>query len=809
MMRKRLAFGAALLVTAAMPLVAFAQTAGGSDQPASDNVAFDQVGIPEIIVTAQRRAESSQKAGIAISVIQPDLLLDVTRPDQLTKLAPALQIGTGGSSSVLLYVRGVGTFSANPYTDSAVALNYDGVYLGRPTSSHGLFYDLERIEVLKGPQGTLYGRNATGGALNVIPAQPKLGVTSMDMTASGGNYGSFNMQAAANIPVSDTVALRVAGVGYTHDGYLTAGQYDGNGIGGRAQLLVKPSETFSIRIAADYFQLGGTGAAASLYGALTPGTLDARRLLPTNVSLFDPQSIAILNSPTAIFAPSGAPTGPLSAQPRQDNKYYGVNAEINADLGFANLTVIPAYRESRLDIVGAGPLFQVNTVERDKQFSVEARLDGKIGPVDWLVGAFYFDETVDALFNIGGNLYGGVQTLDASNASAAGFGRLTFNVSDRFRLTAAGRYTEDTKSFDGVAVNPVAICTSPTRQCPNVRRLPGFYTDVPAALNALGYIQPPGSPVYIDALGTSNVIWNITTISVMEDLKQNKFTYRAAAEFDVAPQSMLYASVETGYRSGGFSFSTIRPTFNPETITAYTLGMKNRFLNNKIQFNIESFVWKYKDQQLSHSAIGLGGSQEFVTENVGDSTSKGIEIEFLARPWQNTTFNVDLQYLDAKLDNFSYVEPDQSSLAGLPGGTIRPTTACAPTFRPTLGNYLVDCSGQRALRSPKWTINLGIAQVVPLSDRMDLQLSFNTHYQTRQQLLFERLAIGVESSYWLSDASVGIAGKGDRANWSLTAYVNNIENYRAGGSIFLAPNGLISSTNGTPRRYGLRAQVSF
>lgn len=788
MHQHRIAMLVAVSATAFVPTMALGQPA---TSPPQAGEALNEMGIADIVVTAQRRAESAQRAAIAISVLTPENLNEVTQADQLTQLAPALQIGAGGGSTPLYYVRGVGTFSANPYTDSAVALNYDGVYIGRPSSSSGMFYDLERIEVLKGPQGTLYGRNATGGALNVIPARPHLGVSSMDLNVSVGNYQTINTQAAINLPVSSNAALRVAGTVYGHDGYMSDDTYDEHGQGVRAQLLLEPSSTLSVRVGGDYFHQSGTGGTASIYGLRDPSTgAVTRTSLSTSTGFFDPKSVAILNSSATYFPLSGAPFGELNSRPKMDNEYYGVNAEISGDLGFAKLTFLPAYRESILRSSTAATAFILNNFETDKQLSSELRLDGTIGPVDWLAGGYYFRETVDSLFNISANLLGGVQNLKAVNRSLAGFGRLTAHLSDRLRLTAAGRYTADKKRFDGLAESPIAICLAPS--CSNIRRLPAFYSSLADAFSQIGYIQVDPS-TYVDATGTTNVIYHVTNIAVNKTLKQNKFTYRLAAEFDVAPQSLLYASMETGYRSGGFSFSTLNPTYDPETITAYTLGIKNRFLNNRLQLNVEAFLWKYKNQQAPHFSLE-GSNQVFITENIGKSTNKGVEVEMVARPWENTTFHTDIQYLHTKLDSFTYEDPS-------------PVTACAVGPLKASGTYTVDCSGRRALRSPTWTLNLGVDQVVPLSASYQLDLSVNTHYQSASQLMFEHFDLGRMGAYWLSDASIGLSGT-DR-KWSIAAYVNNIENKRVLGNLTYFASNVITAVTSPPRIYGLRGRFSF
>lgn len=283
-------------------------------------------------------------------------------------------------------------------------------------------------------------------------------------------------------------------------------------------------------------------------------------------------------------------------------------------------------------------------------------------------------------------------------------------------------------------------------------------------------------------------------------------TDRGALEFEPRPGSLLYASFETGYRSGGFSFSTLSPTYKPERIDAFTIGSKNRFLDNRLQVNIEGFVWKYKDQQIAHQVQGPNGNLEFVTENVGSSTNKGVEAEIVAKPLRNTTLRADLQYLDAKNDKFVYSEFDSSGLAGLPAGSIPSATLCRSVSLPATSSYTIDCSGLRALRSPKWTINLGAQQIVPLAANLELALEANTHYQSSNIVMFERRAFSVMPAYWMIDVSVGV--RAEDSGWSLTAFASNLENTRVMGASFYL-GGLTTGNFGPPRTYGARLQFKI
>src|SRR4029078_172062 len=179
---------------------------GAAVPPASPQ---NESGLGDIIVHAARVEESSQRAPIAIDVIQPQELVrqNVIRAEDLSRTTPALSAtGSTGGPTTVFFLSGVGNATVNAYSDPAISFNYDGVYIGRPSSTSGVFYDLQRVEILKGPQGTLYGRNATGGAINVIPNRPKLNDTSVEFSLGYGNFDWLTGQAAVNVPVGDKAA---------------------------------------------------------------------------------------------------------------------------------------------------------------------------------------------------------------------------------------------------------------------------------------------------------------------------------------------------------------------------------------------------------------------------------------------------------------------------------------------------------------------------------------------------------------------------------------------------------------------------
>lgn len=781
---KRTCIWAVLLSTSAVALAApaFAQeTQPDSGQPDSAQASSEGSGLAEIVVTAQRRAENLQKVGVAVSAVTGDDLAKagISQPDDLGKLVPALQVQPVAGSSVSIYLRGVGTLSGNAYAENAVSFNFNGVYIGRPTAPVGTFFDLERVEVVKGPQGTLYGRNATGGAINVLPRRPELGQLSGSIDLEYGNYDNKRGSAALNLPLGDKIALRVAGQIVDRNGYLSDGTQDEKGQAARLSLLVQPSDDWSMLLVGDYFHLGGKGqgsvlAPGSGFPAGTGG--NSAPPLGDRIGASDPRSIAHLAAYLATIPgppfcggfgnllTSGCIITPANDS-HLDNDYYGVSATIEGDMGFATLTVQPAYRRTETNENGYIPGFRINKVEATDQTSLEVRLTSKADQrLRYVLGGFYFHEQQQAnnFFNLG-DLSSNRFVTRLKTESKAAFGQLTFDVTDKFRLIAGGRYTNEIKD-------------ALTQSAPN------------------GLPRPP-VPLSAPFGG---------------HLKFNKFTWKAGVEYDAGPRSLLYANVATGFKSGGF-FTALPPvnTFAPENLTAYTVGSKNRFFDNKLQLNAEAFYWDYRDQQItfvggiqSGAVVNSGG----ITVNAGQATMYGAELEAVFAPTRADRFTANIQYLHGKYDKLIF---DAFSNNG-----ATPRQGC-PLLGSRLANpgvnnarfFTTDCSGQQTVNSPKWTFNLGYQHRFELGD-MDLTVGADTQIQSSRYLVINYLPEMRQGSFMLSNAFVTLENPGQR--WSITGYINNIEDEEVLANAGLKPIAdVVYVALRPPRTYGVRLGYKF
>lgn len=789
----------ALSVTAsviALSTPALAQVAATPPAPP----ASEAVGLEEIIVTAQRRGESLQRAAVAIDVVsaQDIQAQGITQPERLVELSPALTI-QGTSVGAVIFVRGVGNFTLTPNSDPATAFNYDGVYLGRPTSTGGTFYDLQRVEVLKGPQGTLYGRNATAGAINVIPQHPELGVYAGYANVSYGNYDALAAEGAVNIPLGEKAALRVSANHIRRDGYLRDGTNDENSDGLRVQLLAEPTPELKIRLAADYSHGGGLGASLSYdsdyrYDAAAGRYVRRLSNLPVSEGIGTPAADAY--RATLPAGPAGRNLDALGFTPNQNNRFYGLYSEISYETGLGVLTVLPAWRYADLDFVSSAGGFGYLINEADEQYSLEVRFAGdRVGPIDYILGGFYYHETIDnstvasfsASLNFGDSAY--------RTESFAPFARATFHVNDKLRLVGGVRYTKDRKAFDGTATTGTIVCTvvvAGALSCPTaplyplVPELSDIKFDFPAA---------GAPPVPIGGSGAINVR---SDRAFSSRLTTDRVTYRAAVEYDVAPASLFYGSVETGFRSGGFSAAVGYDTYDPEYITAYTLGLKNRFFDNRLQLNIEAFRWQYRNQQISAVTYDKAGQAGLIIQNIGSTRIQGVEVSASAAVTANTVLSADLQYLDAEARSFAY---EQANL-GAP-----PLTGCPSALASGGAVYKVDCAGYPAFNSPRWTMNLSAEHTIPVGEHQ-IVLSANTQYRAERYVGFAYLDAQLVPSSWLSNAQVSFGPQDEK--WLVAAFVRNIENNRTVTYSYTHPlANSVANGSSAPRTYGVRANMRF
>ena len=751
--------------TAILPHAALAQSA-----PATQT---SPTALAEVVVTAERREQSLQRAAVAVTAVSGQQLAqrDIVNVDQLTQVVPALQAqqGTGPYTSVIL--RGVTTTVVNVFGDPSVAVNMDGVYLARPTSLHGLFYDLDRVEVLKGPQGTLYGRNATGGAVNLVSRQPTYSFGG-DLTAEYGNYNEFLTAGDLNVPLAHNLAGRIAFQTVRHDGYYSDGTGDEDQQAVRLSLRADPNEALRILLRADYAHEDDRGQGATAYcSAASPAPVNSMgQLCPVTGGFYGPSPWTSIVTQSHALTPPGLTPLPNTAFNRGD--HWGVSNETDWRVLGGTLTFIPAFRSDDVDYLSPVAGGMIREIEHSHQTTAELRFaSSDAQPLRYILGGYLFDGATsgNGIYDAQNAGVNPVQTLDVSDFSYAVFGQATWAITDRLRLVGGARYTYERKKTDSQNT---------------------IYT----------YFTPQAYPL------TPSTAFPLFGFDTVGSRSWDQTNWKAGFEFDLAPKSLLYANVSTGFKAGGFYFNPIPGapnTYDPEKVTSYTVGLKNRFWDDRLQLNLEAFDMEYSGQQIAtllFAQLGPALIPYFPNQNAGKARIRGGEMDgqFLVTP--NTLLSADVQYIDAKYESLVY----QSGV---------PAQVCPSTFVPPPNGpvFSIDCSGRPELMTPKWTANLGAEQTLPLSNGGDFVLGVNTRYESSRYTNLSYAPFTVVPGYWRTNATLTYNTPDRR--FSVSGYVNNIENKAVpeavGTGLTFPTIPLLPVTLKPPRTFGLRVGAHF
>jgi len=584
----------ALALAAASPSIA---------QEQDDNTAR----LGTITVTAERRAESIQSVPIAVTALDAAALeaRQIENVQSLKSIVPNIVIedAPGSGSSVKLFLRGVGTDNPVFSGDGAVGVYIDDVFIARTIGANFDMYDVERVEVLRGPQGTLYGRNSSGGALKLQTANPVMNETLTKGELAAGNIGQIEAKAAFNLPViEDKLAARVSLFSSSHDPLQTniidgSGAFDKNIQGGRAKLLWAAAPNVDVVIATDFIReraLGGSGVSFSDEDLNFDGIVD----YPYDGNLYTFYS------------------GLENRYESVDNS--GLTAHVDWDLANGmKFTSISAYRElqfdKRADSDGTiATRFEAHQRLDNQTFSQEFNLSGEGDRFNWLGGLYYFQEQNDFLWDLTvfGNLGApqNFQLFDQSTEAWAVFGQATFDVTDKLSLTGGLRYTEETKDF-----------------------------------HADGY-DKTGPDVSQGGTPTGTLAW---TFGDSKDFDNT--SYRASADYAFTDNILGYISYSTGYRSGGFnggarSLAQVSAApFEDETVDTAEIGVKSDWANGRLRFNATYFSSDFKN--LQEAALQGGG---FSTAN-SDAEISGLELEASALVTDNFRIGFQGGTMDSKI----------------------------------------------------------------------------------------------------------------------------------------------------------------
>lgn len=713
--------------------------------------------VEEIIVTAERRATSLDRTALAVSVLNSEQLDrgDIRSLDSLQFYVPGLVSGNGTASTT---IRGVGTSQLGSAVEGGVATNIDGVYVGRASATQS-YFDLESVEVLRGPQGTLYGRNATGGVININSARP----TETFEASLNGTVGNFERRRAEGVisgPLAEGLSGRLALMTDVRSSYLEnvapggPEVRDEEAIGARASLRLDPASGGPVfDMIFDYTRLEGAGNVPQyLSGSISPSAP-----LP-QVLTDDPSEVA------------------QSIDNYSDREYWGVNLTGSIPIGDLTLRSISGFRESQRDGLLSGlpwndPRSFTITDENAQQFTQEVQL---LGPdnarLQWVAGLYYFREDVRGDYTTKAFLADlpllvifGVDPLDFTlfpvryeeflpqhftSSSWAAYAQGTFSFTENLRGTFGIRYTEDSKEGSGGAADSRLVDLS----------------------GAFGVIPLGGG---------------VTTV----DETWSALTPKFALEYDLSDDTMVYGSITRGFKPGNSNLTFGAPLVRPEFLWSYEAGLRTRLFDNRAQLNVTAYHYDYEDMQVFTVVPGpLPGSFVAAFLNAATAEMNGIDVELRAQPIVGLDINASYGYVDATYGDFfnsnEYVDPN-------------PVAPSAP----------INLNGNTLRLAPEHTLNLGVQYAWPIGGGLELVPRVEFSYRSKFYATEFNNEETAQEDYTLWNARLSLLSDG--GNWRVSVFGANLtdENYFA--LINESQAGLASGVYGAPRTFGLEFGLNF
>ncbi len=729
--------------------------------------------LEEVVVTARRRTENIQETPVAITAFSGQALTDrqIVSLEGVADFSPSLTINSssafsGSSQTVSVFMRGIGQTDFTLNTDPGVGIYVDGVYISRSVGALLDLVDIERLEVLHGPQGTLFGRNSVGGAISITTSRPA-------DEAGGRVYGTLGsdnwliLGGSVDLPLSDTLKTKFSVQKHTRDGYVIRASDDldlGNkdNLSARASALWTPSDDFELFLSVDYTRSRENGIPMVL-DAVNPG---AAFPAAHNLIVAPQLNPALQAFPDGCLSPAGAAVGGTACYNDQwisddktvnfgtydvysDVDVWGLSATMVYDINdVLQLKSITAYRdlESEFARDGDGSPLQVNATEdvfEYRQWSEELQILGTAmdSRLNYILGLFYFDEkgtnvnTVDfgfARFNSGGDIH---------NTSVAGFGQATYDLTETLSVTAGIRYTSETKRFtpDQFIIDTFTVPFFP----PFLQFEPGQY------------------------------------LTTREEQKATakEWTPHINVAFKPGDNSMLYASYSRGFKSGGFTqriFPAIEipPSFGPETVDVAEAGFKVDLLDRRLRLNGAAYHTWYDDLQVT-VPVGVAPT----TQNAAKATIKGFELEASAIPLEGVTASFAVGYTDAAYDELD--------------------SRVSPTI--TLDNKFPGTS--------EWTLNGSLSYEHEIGD--DIYLTPRVDWSYRSSYFFDAENFVGQDGYHLFNASLTVHNPD--SGWSVSLFGKNLGDttYFIHGEQIIDPAGfrMLSPVRG--REWGLRLETSF
>lgn len=655
-------------------------------------VAADAAGSDEIIVTAQKREQNLQKVPVSISVLSASALSDnrVNGLEQLAQVSPS--IGFTNSANTRgqgLSIRGIGTLNFSDGVEPSVSTVIDGVVIGRSAASFFDFNDIQRIEVLRGPQGTLFGKNSSAGALNVVTEKPSLYDSSLEASASYGTFNDVRLKGTGSLVLDEgRAALRLSGFRSTADGIIT-NTFNGKKLnntdswGVRGKFLFEPSDVTSIYVIGDYGESNRDCCVSTV-----------RSVLPTT-TYYNGQTRAALLSAQQL--------GPLNREVTIDGESFnrqktgGASVEINTELGGQTITSISAYREFRVfdnnDADGVSlPVASVNNArQKQQQFTQELRLTSPAGePIEYVVGLFYFWQDVVSRTQVKGNLvtnlpvgqYLGNQVdRDITTKNVAAFGQLTLHPTEQLSLIGGFRLTSE----QAVAHLNRSI-------------LPGALAAMPSL----------GGPAYVSP-----------TLKATD----TDFSYKLGAQYQVSPDVMSYFTYTRGYKGPALNLlnnltaATVNSglaVLKPEIAQNWEAGVRTTLFDRMLTLNVTGFYETFTDfQAQTYSAV----LTSFQLTNAGKLITQGAEVEAILRPVDGLTLTGNLAYTDTEVR-----------------GLVLSCYAGQTAAQGCLTGNRQDVTGEALTNAPKWAYSINANYGADIGNT--LRGSANLAYTYRSQVFF-------------------------------------------------------------------------
>ncbi len=710
-------------------------------------------GIETITVTAQRRAENPQEVPVSVSAVGGDQLADraITDLSQMESMSAGFTFGRSGSDARPA-IRGVRTENVAVNADTTIGFFVDGIYKSRAQQAMASFIDVDRVEIQRGPQGTLFGRNTFGGNISIITNAPLLNRTEGSVSLLGGSFNRARLEGMVNFPLSETVAVRLVAAGERADGYVkndfnsAADMFDQDLTYGRVSLKFKPNSRFEATFRADSTSQGGNGGSAfgykqagtyydqascqQLFNA-TPYILNGR---PNNRDGVNDcvrtvgAGAGTGTSAAGVGVDLGIPIASAGNAYRVNNDYQtflklkDTSASLDAAYRFDNFSIksITGYADFDVQRTADSDM-SASTIAVDyqrtqaKTFSQELQIisEGK-GPLSYVAGYYYFKDKLRGTLVaqqlpriirssalaaplVSGQAGGFFDDPVAETESNALYAQFAFKVSDQLTLTLGGRSTKDTKNFKFANANSIVPRTSAGAPDANfiVLGMPQAPASAYGTAGTSNCVPARGPGFYCDPANPS-----ILFGGTYDEKSFSKSTVRVAADYKLSKQNLIYVSYSTGFRSGGFNsgqaLESVR-SFSPEEVKAVEIGSKNRFFDNTLQVNIAAFSNKYTNLQ-EQRQVPIGAATISTIFNAAKAKSNGVEVEVEWRGVERLTMTGSLSLLDAKYTSF----PD----VALPFGTSILVAEAANVAGTTVNGVLIAPPGQRRVFAPGYACGL-------------------------------------------------------------------------------------------------------